>query len=154
MLAFTPPTVPAKAIPMSLSWIQEAVLFLMAAVIVVPLFKRLGMGAVIGYLIAGMVIGPQLLSFVTNVEDIFHFAELGVVLLLFVIGLELQPSRRCVLRRTVSGLGTAQVLGTGEVLAAAGMAFGLPATPAFMIGCHFHCLPLRWPCRRWPGKSS
>jgi Kef-type K+ transport system membrane component KefB len=78
---------------MSLSWIQQAVLFLAAAVIAVPLFKRLGMGAVIGYLLAGMVIGPQLLGFVTNVEDIFHFAELGVVLLLFVIGLELQPSR-------------------------------------------------------------
>ena len=119
---------------MSLSWIQEAVLFLLAAVIAVPLFKRLGMGAVIGYLVAGMVIGPQLLGFVTNVEDIFHFAELGVVLLLFVIGLELQPSRLWALRRSVFGLGTAQVLGTGVILAAAGMAFGLPATPAFMIG--------------------
>ena len=78
---------------MTLSGTQEAVLFLAAAVITVPLFRKLGMGAVIGYLVAGMVIGPQLLGFVTNVENILEFSELGVVLLLFVIGLELQPSR-------------------------------------------------------------
>ena len=119
---------------MSLSWIQQAVLFLAAAVIAVPLFKRLGMGAVIGYLLAGMVIGPQLLGFVTNVEDIFHFAELGVVLLLFVIGLELQPSRLWALRRSVFGLGSAQVIGTGLLLAGMGIAIGLPTIPAFVIG--------------------
>lgn len=119
---------------MSLSWIQEAVLFLMAAVIAVPLFKKMGMGAVIGYLVAGMIIGPQLLGFVSNVEDIFHFAELGVVLLLFVIGLELQPSRLWALRRSVFGLGSAQVIGTGLVLAGLGLVFGLSAMPALIIG--------------------
>lgn len=119
---------------MGLSGIQEAVLFLAAAVITVPFFRKLGMGAVIGYLVAGMIIGPQLLGFVTNVEDILHFAELGVVLLLFVIGLELQPSRLWALRRSVFGLGSAQVFGTGAIFAGIGFAFGLPATAALMIG--------------------
>ena len=119
---------------MSLSWMQEAVVFLMAAVIAVPLFKRLGVGAVLGYLIAGMAIGPWLLGLVRDVDSILHFAELGVVLLLFVIGLELQPSRLWTLRRPVFGLGTAQLLATGLVLGGAGLAFGLPVTAALIVG--------------------
>lgn len=119
---------------MNLSWIQQAVLFLTAAVIAVPLFKRLGVGAVLGYLVAGMVIGPRVFGFISDVDSILHFAELGVVLLLFVIGLELQPSRLWALRRPVFGLGSAQVVITGLILAGAGYMFGLPATPALMIG--------------------
>ncbi len=119
---------------MNLSWIQQAVLFLTAAVIAVPLFKRLGVGAVLGYLCAGMVIGPRVFGFISDVDSILHFAELGVVLLLFVIGLELQPSRLWALRRPVFGLGSAQVLITGLILAGAGFTFGLPATPALMVG--------------------
>ncbi len=119
---------------MNLSWIQQAVLFLTAAVIAVPLFKRLGVGAVLGYLVAGMVIGPRVFSFISDVDSILHFAELGVVLLLFVIGLELQPSRLWALRRPVFGLGSAQVVITGLILAGAGYMFGLPATPALMVG--------------------
>jgi glutathione-regulated potassium-efflux system ancillary protein KefC/glutathione-regulated potassium-efflux system protein KefB len=136
MIGFTSPAkvMVEKEIAMGLSGIQEAVLFLAAAVVTVPFFRKLGMGAVIGYLVAGMIIGPQLLGFVTNVEDILHFAELGVVLLLFVIGLELQPSRLWALRRSVFGLGSAQVFGTGAIFAGIGFAFGLPATAALMIG--------------------
>lgn len=119
---------------MTLSGIQEAVLFLAAAVITVPLFRKLGMGAVIGYLVAGMAIGPQLLGFVTNFHNILEFSELGVVLLLFVIGLELQPSRLWALRHSVFGLGSAQVLGTGAILAGIGLGFGLPITAALVIG--------------------
>ncbi len=119
---------------MSLSWMQEAVVFLAAAVIAVPLFRRLGVGAVLGYLTAGMVIGPWVLGLVSDVGNILHFAELGVVLLLFVIGLELQPSRLWTLRRPVFGLGSAQVLVTGLILAGAGLAFGLPAAAALMAG--------------------
>jgi glutathione-regulated potassium-efflux system ancillary protein KefC/glutathione-regulated potassium-efflux system protein KefB len=119
---------------MSLSWMQEAVVFLIAAVIAVPLFKRLGVGAVLGYLIAGMVIGPWLLGLVRDVDSILHFAELGVVLLLFVIGLELQPSRLWALRRPVFGLGTAQLLATGLILCGAGLAFGLSVTVALVVG--------------------
>ena len=89
---------------MSLSWVEEAVVFLAAAVITVPLFKKMGMGAVLGYLAAGVLIGPWLLGFVSDVKNILHFSELGVVLLLFIIGLELQPSRLWALRRPVFGL--------------------------------------------------
>jgi len=119
---------------MNLSWIQEAVVFLAAAVVTVPLFRRLGMGAVLGYFTAGILIGPWMLGFVRNVDTILHFAELGVVLVLFVIGLELQPSRLWALRRPVFGLGSAQVLVTGLILTGAGLAFGLSTTPALMVG--------------------
>jgi Kef-type K+ transport system membrane component KefB len=72
-----------------MSYLVIAAIFLGAAVVAVPLSKRLGLGSVLGYLAAGVMIGPSALGLVTNVEDILHFAELGVVLLLFVIGLEL-----------------------------------------------------------------
>jgi glutathione-regulated potassium-efflux system protein KefB len=98
------------------------------------LFKKLGMGTVLGFLIAGVLIGPWLLGFISDVDNILHFAELGVVLLLFVIGLELRPSRLWELRRPIFGLGGAQFIVTGLVLGAAGMALGLPATTAFVVG--------------------
>jgi glutathione-regulated potassium-efflux system ancillary protein KefC/glutathione-regulated potassium-efflux system protein KefB len=91
--------------------LEQLTLFLAAAVLIVPLFKKLGLGTVLGYLVAGMLLGPWGLHLVTDVESILHISELGVVLLLFVIGLELQPSRLWVLRRTVFGLGSAQVVG-------------------------------------------
>ena len=94
---------------MNQSWMQEVLIFLAAAVVAVPLFTRLGLGAVVGYLSAGMLIGPWLLGLVSDVDKILHIAELGVVLLLFVIGLELQPSRLWALRRPVFGLGGAQL---------------------------------------------
>ena len=81
-----------------------------AAVIAVPLSKYLGLGAIIGYLAAGIVIGPWGLGLVTDVEDILHFAEFGVVLMLFLIGLELEPRRLWSLRRPIFGWGSAQVL--------------------------------------------
>jgi glutathione-regulated potassium-efflux system ancillary protein KefC/glutathione-regulated potassium-efflux system protein KefB len=97
--------------------LEQIAILLAAAVLIVPLFKKLGLGTVLGYLIAGMVIGPWGLHFVTDVDSILHISELGVVLLLFVIGLELQPSRLWVLRHTVFGLGTAQVLCTAVAIA-------------------------------------
>jgi glutathione-regulated potassium-efflux system ancillary protein KefC/glutathione-regulated potassium-efflux system protein KefB len=113
---------------------EQALVFLVAAVLTVPLFTRLGMGAVLGYLVAGMAIGPWLLGFVHEVEAILHFAELGVVLLLFVIGLELRPSRLWALRRPVFGFGSAQVAATGVVLSAAGLALGLSPPAALVAG--------------------
>ncbi|MGH8454187.1 MAG: cation:proton antiporter, partial [Nevskiales bacterium] len=92
-----------------MSPLGQAAIFLAAAVVAVPLSKRLGLGSVLGYLGAGMIIGPQLLDLAGDVDSILHFAEYGVVLLLFIIGLELQPSRLWVLRKTVFGLGSAQV---------------------------------------------
>lgn len=119
---------------MTPSWMHEAVVLLAAAVVAVPLFARAGAGAVLGYLAAGMAIGPWGLGLVGAVDDMLRFAELGVVLLLFVIGLELQPSRLWALRRPVFGLGSAQVAVTGLTLAGAGLALGLAPGAALMAG--------------------
>ena len=117
-----------------MSLLVEAAVFLAAAVIAVPLFKRLGLGAVLGYLAAGVVIGPWALGLVSDVDHILHFAEFGVVLLLFVIGLELQPARLWTMRRSVFGLGGAQVFVTAALLSVAGYALGLGPTAAGVVG--------------------
>jgi monovalent cation:proton antiporter-2 (CPA2) family protein len=119
---------------MNLSLVDQVVVFLIATVIAVPLFKKLDMGAVLGYLTAGVLIGPWLLGIVSDVENILHFSEFGVVLLLFVIGLELRPSRLWELRRPVFGLGGAQVGVTGLALAAAGVMLGLSMITALVVG--------------------
>ncbi|HTS54539.1 MAG TPA: monovalent cation:proton antiporter-2 (CPA2) family protein [Burkholderiales bacterium] len=114
--------------------LSETAIFLGAAVLAVPLFRGLKLGAVLGYLAAGVVIGPAVLRLVTEVDSIMRFAELGVVLLLFVIGLELQPSRLWVLRKSVFGLGSAQVLITALVLGLIGLGLGLTWQSATVIG--------------------
>ena len=114
--------------------LSEAAIFLAAAVVTVPLFRRFKLSAVLGYLAAGVLIGPFGLKFVSAVDNVMHFAELGVVLLLFIIGLELQPSRLWVLRRSVFGLGSAQVLITGAVLGIIAFALGLNLASALVIG--------------------
>ena len=114
--------------------VQEAIIYLAAALIVVPLAKRLGFGSVLGYLVAGIVIGPYALGFIGEAEHILHFAELGVVLLLFVIGLELQPSRLWVLRKMVFGLGTAQMLVSTVAIALVAMLFGVGLETGLVIG--------------------
>ena len=81
--------------------LELALVLLLAAVIAVPVFKRFGLGAVLGYLAAGVVLGPHVLAFVHDADRILNAAEIGVVMLLFVIGLELSPSRLMVMRRTV-----------------------------------------------------
>ena len=117
-----------------MSLLVEAAVFLAAAVIAVPLFKRLGLGAVLGYLAAGVAIGPWALGLVSDVDHILDFAEFGVVLLLFVIGLELQPARLWTMRRSVFGLGGAQVFVTAALLSVAGYALGLGPTAAGVVG--------------------
>lgn len=94
------------------------VLFLFAAVVTVPLAARLGIGAVLGYLLAGIAIGPWGLGFISDVDEILHFSELGVVFLMFIIGLELNPAKLWQLRRSIFGVGAAQVLISAGVLAA------------------------------------
>ncbi len=111
---------------------QIAVL-LAATVVAVPLFRRFKLSAVLGYLAAGVVIGPWGLGLFEDVESILHFAEFGVVLLLFVIGLELQPSRLRVMRRAIFGGGGLQVAVTTAVLAAAARALGMPWPAALVI---------------------
>jgi glutathione-regulated potassium-efflux system ancillary protein KefC len=105
--------------------LSNAVVYLGAAVLAVPLAKRLGLGAVLGYLLAGMAIGPWGLGLITEVETILHFSEFGVVLLLFLIGLELEPARLWSMRRPIFGWGTAQVAGVAAVLFGAALLFGI-----------------------------
>jgi glutathione-regulated potassium-efflux system ancillary protein KefC len=108
------------------AWLVNSLIYLSAAVLVVPLSKALGLGSIIGYLAAGIAIGPWGLGLVRNVEDILHFAEFGVVLMLFLVGLELEPRRLWSLRRPIFGWGSAQVLLCAALLLAVGMAAGLP----------------------------
>ena len=98
------------------TWLINSFIYLSAAVIAVPLSKALGLGSIIGYLAAGIAIGPWGLGLVTNVEDILHFAEFGVVLMLFLVGLELEPKRLWSLRRPIFGWGSAQVLACSAAL--------------------------------------
>lgn len=103
--------------PHETSLLQAAVVFLLAAVVAVPLAKRLQLGAVLGYLAAGVLIGPSLLGLIDDPQSVSHISELGVVLLLFIIGLELSPRRLWVMRKSVFGAGLAQVLLTGLLIA-------------------------------------
>jgi len=114
--------------------LNQIALFLAATVIAVPLFRHFRLSAVLAYLASGMLIGPFGLRLVADVDNILHFAEFGVVLLLFVIGLELQPSRLLALRRVVFGLGTTQVLLTTALLTGLGFLAGLPWPAALVAG--------------------
>ncbi|MFS2201523.1 monovalent cation:proton antiporter-2 (CPA2) family protein [Pseudomonas sp. Pseusp3] len=115
--------------------LQAAVVFLLAAVLIVPLAKRLQLGAVLGYLFAGVIIGPSVLGLIDNPQSVAHISELGVVLLLFIIGLELSPRRLWVMRKSVFGVGLAQVLLTGSVIGAVALwIFGQPLNTAIVLG--------------------
>jgi glutathione-regulated potassium-efflux system protein KefB len=116
------------------SFMQYALVLLLAAVIAVPLAKRFRLGAVLGYLAAGALIGPSALDLVGNAEEISHISELGVVMMLFVIGLELSPQRLWVMRRHVFGYGSVQVLATAIAIGGMGMLFGLGWKNALVIG--------------------
>lgn len=106
-------------------WLVNSFIYLSAAVIAVPLSQFLGLGAIIGYLGAGIAIGPWGLGLVTQVEDILHFAEFGVVLMLFLVGLELEPHRLWSLRRPIFGWGSAQVLGCTLLLSLVALGLGV-----------------------------
>ncbi len=106
------------------AWLISSLIYLGAAVLVVPLSKALGLGSIIGYLVAGIAIGPSGLGLVSSPTDVLHFAEFGVVLMLFLVGLELEPKLLWSLRRPIFGWGTAQVLSCAMVLFAVGWAAG------------------------------
>lgn len=114
--------------------LQSAFVFLAAAVVSVPIAKRLGLGSVLGYLIAGALIGPFGLKLIEDPGGVLHAAEFGVVIMLFLIGLELQPAVLWKMRTLVAGLGSAQVLVTGLIGTAIGMAFGLSWQMALAVG--------------------
>ncbi|MDH7786518.1 glutathione-regulated potassium-efflux system protein KefB [Ochrobactrum sp. 19YEA23] len=113
------------------------VVLLGAAVIAVPLFKRLGLGSVLGYLAAGLVIGPFGLGLFSDPQAILHVAELGVVMFLFIIGLEMQPSRLWSMRGEIFGLGLAQVALCIGLLTFVGLALGYPVAQSFVAGTGF-----------------
>ncbi len=120
---------------MSLDYLTDIIILLTAAVIVVPLSRFAKLGIVPGFLVAGVVVGPSVLGLIDNQAEIGHLAELGVVLLLFIVGIELKPSRLWVMRRMVFGLGMLQVIVTGALLSAiAHFYFGVELRPAILIG--------------------
>ncbi|RZL99743.1 MAG: glutathione-regulated potassium-efflux system protein KefC [Variovorax sp.] len=106
------------------AWLTSSLIYLGAAVLVVPLSRALGLGSIIGYLAAGIAIGPWGLGLVSSPQDVLHFAEFGVVLMLFLVGLELEPDRLWSLRRPIFGWGSAQVLGCAAVLFGVGYVAG------------------------------
>jgi len=110
------------------------VVFLVAAVVAVPLARRFGLGAVLGYLLAGVAIGPWALRLVTNVEAILHFSEFGVVLMMFVIGLELEPKKLWELRRVIFGYGGAQMAACAVLIGGAATLVGAPWQVALVAG--------------------
>ena len=108
------------------NWLSTSLVYLAAAVLAVPLARLLGLGAIIGYLGAGIVIGPWGLALVTEPEALLQFAEFGVVLMLFLVGLELEPRRLWAMRRPIFGGGSVQLLGSALLMVAVGLIAGVP----------------------------
>lgn len=118
--------------------IGPVVVLMGAAVIAVPLFRRLGLGSVLGYFAAGILVGPSVLGLFSDAQSVLHISELGVVMFLFVIGLELRPHKLWAMRGQIFGLGLVQVAAATAVLALTGYAvFGLSASAAFIAGAGF-----------------
>ncbi|SHJ94452.1 glutathione-regulated potassium-efflux system protein KefB [Aureimonas altamirensis DSM 21988] len=118
--------------------IGPAIVLMGAAVVAVPLFRRLGLGSVLGYFTAGVLVGPSVFGLFSDASSILHFSELGVVMFLFVIGLELRPQKLWAMRGQIFGLGAMQVVSATLALSLAGMlVFGLSATVAFVAGAGF-----------------
>jgi len=115
-------------------WLTSTLVYLGAAVLAVPLARLLGLGSIIGYLGAGIAIGPWGLALVTDPQAILQFAEFGVVLMLFLVGLELEPRRLWALRRPIFGWGSVQLFGSAALLLAAGVAFGVDWRLALVAG--------------------
>lgn len=122
---------------MSQGFLYSALVFLGCAVLFVPIFQRLGLGSLLGYLIGGIAIGPWGFRLIANVEDIMHFSEFGIVLFLFLIGLELEPKRLWSMRGPIFGLGSAQVVLNSLAFFAAGLALGQPWQTALIAGMGF-----------------
>lgn len=115
----------------------QVLALLAAGVIAVPIFKRAGLGSVLGYLAAGLAIGPFGLRLIADPESILHVSELGVVLFLFIVGLEMEPSKLWNLRKQIFGLGILQVAICGALLTGVGVLIGLPPAVAFVAGMGF-----------------
>ena len=107
------------------NWLILTLVYLAAAVIAVPLARFAGLGSIIGYLVAGIAIGPYGLNLVSDPQSMLHFAEFGVVLMLFLVGLELEPRRLWALRRPIFGWGSLQLFGSAALLFAVAVACGV-----------------------------
>lgn len=117
------------------SFFFQALVYLSAAVVSVPVAKRLGLGSVLGYLIAGAIIGPSVLGLIGEEgQDVMHFAEFGVVMMLFVIGLELEPALLWRMRAAIAGLGGLQVIVTSVVITGLALLAGLSWQAALALG--------------------
>lgn len=117
------------------SFLFQACIYLASAVIMVPIAKKLGLGSVLGYLLAGIIIGPAALGFIgSEGQDIMHFAEFGVVMMLFIIGLELEPELLWKMRKSIVGLGGLQVLLTAVAVFLVAWSFGLPWQASLALG--------------------
>jgi glutathione-regulated potassium-efflux system ancillary protein KefC len=114
--------------------LNTIIVLLAAGVVLVPIAHRLGLGAIVGYLLAGIAVGPWALGVIADVEELRHVSELGVAMMLFAIGLELEPERLRAMRRDVFGAGTAQMLACGAALALVSLAAGLAWKPALLVG--------------------
>ena len=115
-------------------YLTDILILLAAAIVMVPIFQRLGLGSVLGYLAAGTLVGPWGFAIINRVDEIQHIAEFGVVFLLFIIGIELRPARLWAMRRQVFGLGTAQVMVTGLAIAGLALLFDQSLKVAVIIG--------------------
>ncbi len=115
-------------------YLVDILILLAAAITCVPLFQRMGFGSVLGYLVAGIVIGPWGFGFIDQIEEIQGIAEFGVIFLLFIIGIELKPKRLWAMRRMVFGLGTAQVIVTGGAIMGLALLFGQSHRTSMIIG--------------------
>ena len=114
---------------------SQAFIYLLAAVLAVPLAKRLGLGSALGYIIAGIVIGPFVLGFIgAEGQDVMHFAEFGVVLMLFLVGLELEPSLLWRMRVSILGLGGSQVMISAGVIGGTAYLLGVPGRLQWQSG--------------------
>lgn len=117
-----------------MNMLMEGAVLLGCAVVAVPLFQRLGLGSILGYLAIGVVLGPSAIGFISEPTEVLHFAEFGVVMLLFMIGLELEPKRLWDMRLKLAGLGTAQMLLCGALLTPVGLWLGLSLSAAALLG--------------------
>jgi monovalent cation:proton antiporter-2 (CPA2) family protein len=118
-------------------FLQQALIYLGAGIIAVPIFTRLGAGSVLGYLVAGIAIGPWGLRLITAPQTVLHFAELGIVLLLFLVGLELNVTRVWALRRAIFGLGSVQLMATTAAVAGVALLLGQSLTVGLIAGMGF-----------------
>jgi Kef-type K+ transport system membrane component KefB len=140
------------------SWLLGTLVYLAAAVIAVPLARLAGLSAIIGYLVAGILIGPWGLAIVSDPGEILHFAEFGVVLMLFLVGLELEPRRLWSLRRPIFGWGSVQLFGSALLMAAAGVLAGvdwrLSTVAGLGLAMSIHGNPGGRACRAQPRRDD